>query len=83
MGYTAIFGGTFNPFHIGHLGMLEALNESSIIDEILMVPAKIPPHKDVVFSISDSDRIEMCKIICEQFKKANVCLLEFQREGKS
>lgn len=83
MGYTAIFGGTFNPFHIGHYEMLSALNDSPLVDEILVIPAKTPPHKECVFSVSDKDRIKMCELVAADFPKANVCLLEFEREGKS
>ena len=35
MGFTALFGGTFNPFHKGHYEMLKALENDSQIDEIL------------------------------------------------
>ena len=83
MGYTAIFGGTFNPFHIGHYQILSSLNAASSIDEILIIPAKIPPHKDCDFSVADSDRINMCELVSQEFSKARVCLLEFEREGKS
>ena len=45
MGLTAIFGGTFNPFHIGHYEMLRALQLDDSIEKILVMPDKIPPHK--------------------------------------
>ena len=80
---TALFGGTFNPFHIGHYEMLSAINELSFIDEIWVLPDNLPPHKECDFLASDNDRIEMCKIAAADFSKAKVCLLEFEREGKS
>ena len=83
MGFTAIFGGTFNPFHIGHYEMLKALNNDNNIDEIWIMPDRIPPHKVCDFLADDNDRIEMCKIIAQEFSKAEVCLIEFEREGKS
>ena len=83
MGITAIFGGTFNPFHIGHYEMLKALQNDDDIDEIWIMPDKIPPHKSTDFLAKDSVRIEMCKIVSEDFSKASVCLTEFEREGKS
>ncbi len=83
MGYTAIFGGTFNPFHIGHYEMLKALEADEKIDEIFLLPDKIPPHKVSDFLASDEHRIEMCNIVAEEFKKVSVCLCEFEREGKS
>lgn len=80
---TALFGGTFNPFHIGHKEMLSAINDLSFIDEIWLLPDNVPPHKKCDFLASDNDRIEMCKIAAEDFSKATVSLLEFEREGKS
>lgn len=83
MANIAIFGGTFNPFHIGHYRMLEAVCCEDWIDKVLVMPDKLPPHKCCDFLASDSDRIEMCKIVCEDFSKAEPCLIEFEREGRS
>lgn len=83
MSYTAIFGGTFNPFHIGHLEILQALQEDNTVDEIFIMPAKLPPHKSCNFLADDDIRIEMCRLAAQDFNKANVCLIEFEREGKS
>ena len=83
MGYTAIFGGTFNPFHIGHYEILNALQNDINIDKILILPDRIPPHKVCDYMADDSARIEMCKIAAKDFGKAEVCLLEFNRTGKS
>lgn len=83
MGYTAIFGGTFNPFHNGHYEMLKALQNDSTIDEIWIMPDRIPPHKECDYLPLDSDRINMCEIMAKEFSKASVCLIEFEREGKS
>ena len=47
------------------------------------MPDKIPPHKVCDFLANDNDRIEMCRIVSEDFSKAKVCLVEFEREGKS
>ena len=83
MGYTAIFGGTFNPFDNGHFEMLKALCEDASIDEVFVMPDRIPPHKECEYMPSDSDRIAMCKLCCDEFYKAKLCLIEFEREGKS
>lgn len=83
MANIAIFGGTFNPLHLGHYQMLEALCNVNWIDKVLVMPDKLPPHKDCDFLASDLDRIEMCKIVCKDFTKAEPCLIEFEREGRS
>lgn len=83
MGFTAIFGGTFNPFHKGHYEMLEALEKDCSISEIWITPDRIPPHKECDYMASDSNRIDMCELVAKDFSKASVCLVEFEREGKS
>ncbi|MBQ2286788.1 MAG: nicotinate (nicotinamide) nucleotide adenylyltransferase [Acutalibacteraceae bacterium] len=83
MGYTALFGGTFNPPHIGHLRMLEALEGKSDIDEIWLMPDRIPPHKVCDFLATDDDRINMCRLLISGLKKTKICLIEFERTGKS
>ena len=80
---TAIFGGTFNPFHIGHYEMLKVLNNDTNIEKILLMPDNLPPHKSSDGLIDNETRIEMCKIIAQDFSKCEVCLIEFEREGKS
>ena len=83
MSFTAIFGGTFNPFHKGHYEMLKALENCDKVSKILVMPDKIPPHKSVEFLASDTDRFNMCKLVAEDFSKAMVCDIEFKRQGKS
>jgi len=83
MSVTAIFGGTFNPFHIGHYEMLSALNDLPFIDKVFVMPDKIPPHKNCDNLAGEMERIEMCGIACKDFLKAELCLIEFEREGKS
>ena len=83
MGFTALFGGTFNPFHNGHYEMLKALQNDDAIEEIWLLPDRIPPHKECDYLASDEDRISMCELIAKEFSKASVCLIEFEREGKS
>lgn len=83
MANIAVFGGTFNPFHIGHYQMLEYVCGLKFIDRVLLMPDKIPPHKTCDFLASDAERIEMCRLVCEDFDKAELCLIEFEREGKS
>lgn len=83
MANIAIFGGTFNPFHIGHYEMLTSLCDQDFIDKVLVMPDRIPPHKAFDNVIDDLHRQNICNIVCEDFLKAQLCLLEFEREGKS
>ncbi len=83
MANIAIFGGTFNPFHIGHYEMLKSICKLDFIDRVFLMPDKIPPHKTCDFLASDTDRINMCGLVANEFSKAELCLVEFEREGKS
>ena len=83
MSKIAVFGGTFNPFHIGHYKMLKCLCDLDFIDKVFLLPDKIPPHKVCDYMPLDEHRIKMCEIICDEFSKAELCLVDFQREGKS
>lgn len=79
---TAVFGGTFNPPHIGHRAMLEGISKLSEISKILIMPAKTPPHKsgDIV---SPEHRVNMCRIAFDGVAKAEVSLDELSLEGKN
>lgn len=81
--YTVIFGGTFNPFHIGHYEILRALNSDPQVEKILLMPDRLPPHKTSEFLIDDETRTQMCRIVSEDFPKCELSLIEFEREGKS
>ena len=83
MSNIAIFGGTFNPFHIAHYEMLKSVCKLDFIDKVFVMPDKIPPHKNFDAFIDDVHRQNMCSIVCDDFAKAQVCLIEFEREGKS
>jgi nicotinate-nucleotide adenylyltransferase len=41
----ALYGGTFDPFHAGHLAVARAARDSGLVDEVLVVPAGSPPHR--------------------------------------
>ena len=79
----AVFGGTFNPFHIGHLEMLASIHSLEFIDKVIILPSKIPPHKEVDFLAKDSHRKAFCQIAADLFKRAEVSDIELKREGKS
>jgi nicotinate-nucleotide adenylyltransferase len=40
-----VFGGTFDPPHLGHLLLAESARERLGLDRVLFVPARVPPHK--------------------------------------
>lgn len=40
-----LFGGTFNPIHMGHLVLAECARDQLALDEVVFIPNRIPPHK--------------------------------------
>ena len=83
MGIVAIFGGTFNPIHVGHNEIIKHLNSISDIDKIILIPTKIPPHKNTDFLADAEHRYNMCKIIASDYSNVEVSDIELYREGKS
>jgi nicotinate-nucleotide adenylyltransferase len=61
-----IFGGTFDPIHIGHIEpVIEAAKQVNI-DKIALTPCHIPTHKNVSNTASQH-RLEMVKLVCQQY----------------
>ena len=83
MGTVAIFGGTFNPLHTGHVQIIKSLCELDFIDKVILIPTKIPPHKETDFLAGAKHRLNFCNIISNKFLKATVSDIELNREGKS
>lgn len=71
----AVFGGSFNPIHKGHVKMVQYLCENFDFDKILVIPAGIPSHKES-YSVSERDRYNMCKIAFASFSKVEVSNIE-------
>ena len=82
-----IYGGTFNPPHLGHVTAARAVFELLKLDRLLLVPDRLPPHKALPEnSPSAQDRLEMTRLAGEQTglgDRVQVLDLELKREGKS
>jgi len=61
---TGLFGGTFNPIHIGHLALAENVTDSFGLDRMILIPSKIPPHKTGNI-IEPEKRLEMVSMVAE------------------
>ena len=64
-----IFGGTFNPIHNTHVEMAKAALKEGGLDEVWVMPAKVPPHKLGMKIVADSYRFEMVKLALTREKK--------------
>ncbi|MFC4076791.1 nicotinate-nucleotide adenylyltransferase [Salinithrix halophila] len=79
---TGIFGGTFDPVHIGHLIMAEQAREAVGLDEVWFVPAKNPPHKKGDRT-SVEHRFAMVQRAVQSHPHFRVSRAEMDREGPS
>lgn len=84
-----IYGGSFNPPHLGHLRAAIAAAQYLSLDELLLIPAGIPPHKELASgSPSAQHRAAMTDHMAQQASletgiPVKVSRMELEREGKS
>ena len=76
-----LFGGTFDPPHIGHLLIAQTVFEEENFDKIFFIPAYNPPHKGNITPIKN--RLEMLKIAIEGNPNFEISDLEIKRKGIS
>jgi len=77
-----VLGGTFDPFHAGHLAVARQCRELLDLDEVLLVPSYQPPHRPVTVASAD-DRLEMSRLGSQQVPGLRVDDLEVRRGGVS
>jgi len=77
-----IFGGTFNPIHLGHLIIAGKVRESLNLEKIIFVPAHYPPHKKAP-EIGGLHRYRMVKLAISNNFYFVASKIELEREGKS
>ena len=80
---VGIYGGTFNPVHLGHIHLLRAVMETGWLDELLVMPDRTPPHKEAPGLIDGEKRAEMLSLALEGMKGVRLSRLELESEGKS
>jgi nicotinate-nucleotide adenylyltransferase len=79
---TGILGGTFNPIHLAHLRIAEEVREACLLDEVLFIPASLPPHKPGQ-AAAFADRMAMVQAAIADHPNFRVTDLEARRSGKS
>lgn len=73
---VALFGGTFDPIHGGHLEIARAAADSYRLDRILFIPAGDPPHKQGRQQAPYEDRYQMAKLACAEDPRFEASRLE-------
>ena len=76
-----ILGGTFNPIHNGHLALGTAAMEQYGLEEVWLMPSKLPPHKSHFAMLSEEHRYALTTLAAETNAKFTVSDFELKREG--
>ena len=79
----ALFGGTFDPVHMGHVYLAEQARVVLALDEVRFLPCWISPHKVGQEPTAVADRLEMLRRATADLPWAVVDDFEVRREGAS
>lgn len=78
-----LFGGTFDPPHIGHLLVAQTIFESEDFDKMFFIPALNPPHKDSSSITAIEHRVKMLELAIQDNPQFEISDLEVTRGGVS
>jgi nicotinate-nucleotide adenylyltransferase len=79
----AIFGGTFDPVHIGHLIVAEIMRHHLGLEQVIFLPAGRPPHKPDQVLSSDADRLAMLRLATADSPAFSISTIDMDRPGAS
>ena len=77
-----LFGGTFDPVHLGHLRAAENAREALALDRVLLVPSAVPPHRGAPATPA-ADRLEMTRLAAATHPAFEASDVELRRTGPS
>jgi nicotinate-nucleotide adenylyltransferase len=80
---VGFLGGTFNPPHLAHLVCAQEAYLQLELERVLIVPARVPPHKPVDDEPGIDHRLELCRLATADDERFQICDLEAGREGPS
>jgi nicotinate-nucleotide adenylyltransferase len=78
-----IFGGTFNPIHLGHVKAAVEVQNIFALDKVLFIPSHIPPHKGSSDMAAPLHRLEMVKLAIASYPQFIPSAMEIEADGKS
>ena len=78
----AIYGGSFNPMHVGHEKIVDYVLKNLDMDKIIIIPVGIPSHRENNLEQSNT-RLKICREIFKNNKKVEVSDIEIKSEWKS
>jgi nicotinate-nucleotide adenylyltransferase len=80
---VGIFGGTFDPVHMGHLITAQAVREIRNLEKIIFVPAFISPHKTGIENLSAEHRLKMIELSLQDIPYLDFSDIEINRKSIS
>ena len=83
MARIGLLGGTFNPPHTAHLLCAQEAVAALGLDEVRLIPARTPPHKEVPADPGVEVRLEMCRLAVAGDPRLSVSSVEADRDGPS
>jgi len=78
-----LFGGTFNPIHLGHLRSAEEIRDLFQLERVIFIPASYPPHKRKEGIIPAPLRVEMVRLAIADNPLFSLSGVEMERPGLS
>jgi len=79
----ALFGGTFDPPHLGHLIIATELRFALSLDRVLFIPAGKPPHKAGQIVSDDDHRLAMLRLALGGAAEFEINTVDLHRQGPS
>lgn len=78
-----LFGGTFDPVHLGHLISAEQVREQCNLEQVWFLPALVPPHKNGQTVTEAAHRLQMVELAIAGNPYYRASRVEFERSGSS
>lgn len=78
-----LFGGMFDPVHLGHLHAAREAAESLSLDKVIFIPASIPPHKKNGCYVSGDHRLHMLHLALQTDVRFEASAYELEKDGTS
>ena len=75
---VGIYGGTFNPPHIGHISAARHFKDCLSLDKLIIMPSFIPPHKNYLGNETAFDRKEMCELAFGEIEGVEISDFEIE-----
>lgn len=80
---VGIFGGTFDPVHIGHIKAALEIKRILKLEKILFIPSSIPPHKNPEETTPSEHRLKMLELALEPYPYFEISTYELEKQGTS